>query len=825
MSTRVFFLNSDTTLYGEEEINAISKLFIDQGVLNTLEDNFDDWAATGDLKVTERGAGANMSVDVAPGWAIIETVRNAKTFKIFVQNIAIANLAVAANSSGSNRVDAVIARVSRSIEPNLLANNILTLEVVLGDGVTALSDNDISTAIGGDDFLRLADITVPNATADIEDGDIADTRVAAQSNQAMKQAPKVIFLGVLASDPSVLSEGMLWYNETTHTLNFYNGTSTIQLGGAAGGFDPLKPTAQSTPDMTVAVASGEVRIGSKVIHYAGGNSGSFTAPVTGGHKRIDLLALDETGTLQIVQGTSTAGAPTAPNYPPYYAVLAEIYLRNGMTSIKDTDDSTNGYISRDTRGLTVVGDKNMYVAGENITALDAAYINLVDAKVYRAHGFKQNTSNAASMPGSNEFEDWRKLSDVYSMMLYYSSNTLSIRIWSKSTGTASSQTVTTSFQSSSHNNNLTRAAVARIDNSKFVVFYTKTSSSDKLYYRTGSISGGTITMDTETLFTGSPDYVYCIVAANGNADGKVGLSFAAQPSGIGSSSTLTHYVHALTVATNSVTSNYSVSSITISSGFFFPQASWNSIVATDNGQYIAILDAQDSGGTYNLYMSAIDSNTGTTGTQGAWKPNQDAQGTNRYTNRAWPVAHDERYVAAFYESDQYTGGSFSALNLIIADINGMRLETMQSNGHGSSLTDVRAERQAIFGGQHGVVIPGYRAMYRKGKFYTFPAITSGVSSNRWNMSGIGQNTVVYHDGSNIREAYVPTLFDGFAAWTVSAADNEVLLTERVTGMTLTANRRYFLKNGFTNPGEIDTAGVTQVGRSLSSSIMQPYKQE
>lgn len=831
MSTRAFFLNSDTTIYGEEEMNFVQKFLLDQGVLNTEGADWEDFFANGDLKVTERGAGANMSVDVAPGWAIISTIRNSISFKIFCQSIGVTNLPVTANSSGNNRVDAVIMKVARLVEPNILANNIVTLEVVEGDDTSPLSDNDIQTAIGANfDFIRLADITVPDSTSDIEDGDIADTRVRAKTNNAFSIAPEAIEFRVLAGDPDTanLAEGTFWFNSTNHTLNFWNGTSIISLGGAAGGFNPLAPSAQTSPDMTVAVASGELRFGKNGVplHYAGGNSSNFTAPVTGGHKRIDLLCINKAGTLSIIQGTSTAGSPTAPTYPANLFVICEVYLRNGMTVIKDTDDSTNGYILRDARGFTVAGDEPTLLAGENITALDGCFINDIDSKIYRAHGHKSNTTNNITFPGSNNFNDWVRLSDTLIMMLYYSSNTLSIRIWDKTSGgSGSSQTVTTSFQSSSHNNNLTRAAVARIDDNKFVCFYTKTSSStDKMYFRTGSISGGTITMDTETLYTGSQDYIYCIVACNGNEDGKVGLSFVHQSGGnIGSSSTLVHNVAALTVAQNSVTVNSSYTSNTISSGSFWPTASWNSIVGTDNGVYIAVMTAQDSGGTYAMYMSALDRNTGSGNHQSGYKFNSDAQGSNRYSTRAYAVAHNEEYVSCWYESDQYTGGSHQAIKMIIANMAGIREEVMHANGGGNtSPSDVAAVPRPIAGCQHGVFIPAERTMFRHGRFYTYSGFRGNpFENNRVCVVGPARDRVVYNDnGSSMKEDYIATLFDGFSENTVSSGAEMTLQDRVMTGLTVTANRQYFLKDAFTNPGEIATSGVTKVGKSISSSVIR-----
>lgn len=353
MSTRIFFLNSNTTLYGEEELNAIAKLFINQGVLNTLQDNNDDWVSNGDLKVLENSDGADMTVEVNTGWAIIETTRNTKTFKTFAQVINSLKLPISANDTGNDRVDTVIARVSRTVESNILANNVFTIEVITGTSGTALTDEEILAEIDGDDFLRLADITVGDGVTEIETADITDTRVMAETNQGLKHSPKVIFMGALANDPVNLDEGMLWYNETTHTLNFFNGNSTIQLGGAAGGYNPLKPSAQAEPNMTVAVASGNVRFGDTNLNFAGGNSPSFTAPTTPGDNRIDLLCLDYNGTLSIIQGTATSGTPVVPDYPVGKFVVCEVFLRNGATSIKDTDDTTNGYIYNDARGFSV----------------------------------------------------------------------------------------------------------------------------------------------------------------------------------------------------------------------------------------------------------------------------------------------------------------------------------------------------------------------------------------------------------------------------------------------------------------------------------------
>jgi hypothetical protein len=116
----------------------------------------------------------------------------------------------------------------------------------------------------------------------------------------------------------------------------------------------LAASAQGSPDMTLKVFEGVVRFGKSEVRFTGGDSPAFTAPLS--DNRIDLLVINSAGTLEIIQGTATA-SPTAPTYPATKFVIAEVYLRYGSTSIKNTDDSINGYLYRDARAYTVLMDK------------------------------------------------------------------------------------------------------------------------------------------------------------------------------------------------------------------------------------------------------------------------------------------------------------------------------------------------------------------------------------------------------------------------------------------------------------------------------------
>ena len=105
----------------------------------------------------------------------------------------------------------------------------------------------------------------------------------------------------------------------------------------------LKTTAKSPVGMSVEVKPGYAFITKLPYKLA---ATTETAPVTGPavHPRIDLVqARLETWNLGVKTGVEAA-SPVAPAADPDCLPLAHLYLRPGMTSIKDADDSTNGYI-------------------------------------------------------------------------------------------------------------------------------------------------------------------------------------------------------------------------------------------------------------------------------------------------------------------------------------------------------------------------------------------------------------------------------------------------------------------------------------------------
>ena len=168
MAIKTHLIDSNQAEYTAEEFSVIQTLLMNEGVLN-FNGNNTDW------KVVQRGAGANMSVDIGLGAAFVSYLKNGVTWTVAVKNNATINKAISSNISGSNRVDAVIIHLKQT-EPNQLKNNVGEILVVTGSSPAALLDSEINTAVGDTNWYRLANITVPNAATQILTANIADTR-------------------------------------------------------------------------------------------------------------------------------------------------------------------------------------------------------------------------------------------------------------------------------------------------------------------------------------------------------------------------------------------------------------------------------------------------------------------------------------------------------------------------------------------------------------------------------------------------------------------------------------------------------------------------
>jgi hypothetical protein len=92
-------------------------------------------------------------------------------------------------------------------------------------------------------------------------------------------------------------------------------------------------TAQGTPDMTVAVASGTVVVGGTRATVTGGNVTITTADAN--NPRIDLVVVNSSGTKSVTAGTPAVG-PVMPAIPSTSTVLAIVYVPTNDGTIEST---------------------------------------------------------------------------------------------------------------------------------------------------------------------------------------------------------------------------------------------------------------------------------------------------------------------------------------------------------------------------------------------------------------------------------------------------------------------------------------------------------
>lgn len=148
--------------------------------------------------------------------------------------------------------------------------------------------------------------------------------------------------------PVASSKLNLWDDRIEAALELVGFLLAQAWGGGSGVVrkataDDLAVKATSPVGLTVEVRAGYAFINKYVYKLAGTTQTvPIAAPVT--NPRRDLVqARLATWDISVKTGPEAA-SPSAPSADTDCIPLAEIHCRVGMTSIKDTDDATNGYI-------------------------------------------------------------------------------------------------------------------------------------------------------------------------------------------------------------------------------------------------------------------------------------------------------------------------------------------------------------------------------------------------------------------------------------------------------------------------------------------------
>lgn len=128
-----------------------------------------------ELAVSQRGAGANLSVDVATGRALISTTSTLlspnETFKSWLYSDAVVNVPIATADPTNPRKDRIVAKFDMSVDPNTVASNIVTITVVAGTPA-----GSPSAPAEPANAITLAIIAVAAGATSIVNANITDSR-------------------------------------------------------------------------------------------------------------------------------------------------------------------------------------------------------------------------------------------------------------------------------------------------------------------------------------------------------------------------------------------------------------------------------------------------------------------------------------------------------------------------------------------------------------------------------------------------------------------------------------------------------------------------
>jgi len=183
-----------------------------------------------ELQVTQRGAGANMSVDVAAGTAHIDGTETGQLGIYVGNNDGTVNLPISASHATLARKDLIVARVKDSEFSGVDDN--WALEVVTGTPATGGTEVEPAAPASS---IVLAVVAVAASAASITNANITDRR-------RRVSALGGIVVCTSATRPTVgLYEGLTIYETDTDKIYTYTGSAWVQVV-ALGAWDSYTPT-------------------------------------------------------------------------------------------------------------------------------------------------------------------------------------------------------------------------------------------------------------------------------------------------------------------------------------------------------------------------------------------------------------------------------------------------------------------------------------------------------------------------------------------------------------------------------------------------------
>jgi hypothetical protein len=233
------------------------------------------------FQATQRGAGANNSVDIQVGGIIIPGTQSGVQGYYYVVNDAVVNVPMSTAAHGSlPRIDTVIVRVRDSFYSG--ADNDAGLVYVAG---TAAS-SPVAPTITDNNYYKLANINVPANDNTITTADITDVRTISPQGRA------VVTGGIIActstTRPSNPRKGQAIWESNTRQLLINEGTSAlpswvVYAVPGSGAWVNYTPTVGGITGGSNTLYGRYFNMGSLVVGVCGfilGASGNITGPIT-----------------------------------------------------------------------------------------------------------------------------------------------------------------------------------------------------------------------------------------------------------------------------------------------------------------------------------------------------------------------------------------------------------------------------------------------------------------------------------------------------------------------------------------------------------------
>jgi hypothetical protein len=205
----------------------------------------------GDLKVSQRAAGANMSVDIAPGHAWVQTDADTPDGLAHVFGDIVDNEAVSSSHATLPRVDSVVLQWNETDLPAGTGGDTPVCRVVPGTPTSGATLNNRTGAPGGTggpafpgDALLLADVLVPAASTSVVDANIRDRRKWARGfrRRIVDTGGDYTITTAGFSTPTILNAARLqWRVECSGVPLIVRLRGRLEAPAASGGFGALYP--------------------------------------------------------------------------------------------------------------------------------------------------------------------------------------------------------------------------------------------------------------------------------------------------------------------------------------------------------------------------------------------------------------------------------------------------------------------------------------------------------------------------------------------------------------------------------------------------------